>query len=86
MLLNLLCVWSPFHRLQVRGSHCFCCLPPVANVGSVGCVGFLVKVTVACVLVEVGRTTSGVVFWGVCDLIMILCRLSANGGVLFLSC
>ena len=27
----------------------------------------------------VGRTTSGGVFWGVCDLIMILGRLSANG-------
>ena len=27
----------------------------------------------------VGRTTSGGVFWGVCDFIMILGRLSANG-------
>ena len=27
----------------------------------------------------VGRTTSGAVFWGVCDLIMILGSLSANG-------
>ena len=27
----------------------------------------------------VGRTTSGDVFWGVCDLIMILGSLSANG-------
>ena len=27
----------------------------------------------------VGRTTSGVVFWGVCELIMILASLSANG-------
>ena len=27
----------------------------------------------------VGRTTSGGVFWSVCDLIMILGRLSANG-------
>ena len=27
----------------------------------------------------VGRTTSGGVFWGVCDLIMILGILSANG-------
>ena len=26
-----------------------------------------------------GRTTSGGVFWGVCDLIMILGSLSANG-------
>ena len=27
----------------------------------------------------VGRTTSGGVFWGACDLIMILGSLSANG-------
>ena len=27
----------------------------------------------------VGRTTSSGVFWGVCDLIMILASLSANG-------
>ena len=27
----------------------------------------------------VGRTTSGAVFWGVCELIMILGSLSANG-------
>ena len=27
----------------------------------------------------VGRTMSGGVFWGVCELSMILCRLSANG-------
>ena len=42
--------------------------------------------TSACVLVDrldlvylVGRTTSGGVFWGVCDLIMILGSLFANG-------
>ena len=29
----------------------------------------------------VGRSTSGVVFWGVCGLIMILGSLSANGWV-----
>ena len=29
----------------------------------------------------VGRSTSGGVFWGVCDLIMILGSLSANGWV-----
>ena len=27
----------------------------------------------------VGRSTSGGVFWGVCELIMILCSRSANG-------
>ena len=38
--------------------------------------------TGVCVLLDVfslvGRTTSGVVFWGVCDLIIILGSLSAN--------
>ena len=58
----------------------------MGKVGSVGCVGFLVEGTGACVLVgeagsclSSGRTTSGGVFWGVCDLIMILGSLSANG-------
>ena len=86
ILLNLLCLGSPFHRLQVRSSHCFWCLPLVGKVGSVGCVSFLVEGTGACVLVDeagsclfAGRTTSGGVFWDVCDLIMILGSLSANG-------
>ena len=34
----------------------------------------------------VGRTVSGVVLWGVCDLIMILDSFSANGWGEFLSC
>ena len=58
----------------------------MAKVGSVGCVGFLVEGTSACVLMDkagsclsVGRTASAGVFWGVCDLIMILGSLSANG-------
>ena len=72
--------------MQVRSSQCFWCLSPVAKVGSVGCVGFLVEGTGACVLVNeavfvflVGRTAFCGVFWGVCGLIMILCSLSANG-------
>ena len=48
---NLLCLVSPFHRLQVRSSSYFWCLPPVGKVGSVACVGFLVEGTGACVLV-----------------------------------
>ena len=52
ILLNLLCLGSPFCRLQIRSSHCFWCLPPVGKVGSVGCVGFLVEGTGACVLVD----------------------------------
>ena len=41
-------------------SHCFWCLPPVGKVGSVGCVGFLVEGTGACVLVgEAGSCPSG---------------------------
>ena len=60
MLLKLLCLGSPFHRLQVRISHRFWCLPPVTKVGSVGCVGFLVEGTSACVLVdEAGSCLSG---------------------------
>ena len=60
ILLNLLCLVSPFHRLQVRSSRCFWCLPPVCKVGSVGCVGFLVEGTGDCVLVdEAGSCLSG---------------------------
>ena len=58
----------------------------MGKVGSLGCVGFLTEGTGTCVLVDearscllVGRTTSGDVFWGFCDLIMILGSLSANG-------
>ena len=91
--LSLLCLGSPFHRLPVRSSCCFWCLPPVTKVGSVGCVGFLGEGTGTCVLVDEpgsclsgGQDTSGSVFWGACDLIMILGSLSANGGFVFLSC
>ena len=57
----LLCLGSPFHRLKVCSSHCFWCLPPVGKVGSVGCVGFLVEETGACVLLdEAGSCLSGV--------------------------
>ena len=86
ILLNLLCLGSPFLWLQVRSSHFFLCLPPVAEVGSVGCGGFLLEGTSSCVLVDatefvflLGRSTSGGVFCGVCDLIMILGSLAANG-------
>ena len=58
----------------------------MGEVGSLGCVGFLVEGTGACVLVVeaglvflVGSTASSGVFWGVCDLIMILGSLFANG-------
>ena len=57
----------------------------MAKVGPVGCVGFLVEGTSACVLVvEAGSCLSGGqdhVRWcvlGLCDLIMILGSLSAN--------
>ena len=60
ILINLLCLGSPFHRLQVRSSRCFWCLLPVGKGGSVGCVGFLVEGTGACVLVdEAGSCLSG---------------------------
>ena len=55
---------------------------------SLACVDFLVEGSGACVLMDeagscllVGRTTSGGVFWGVCELIIILGSLSANGCV-----
>ena len=58
----------------------------MSKVGSVGCVGFLVEGTGACVLVNEsesclsgGRTESGGVFWHVSELILILGSLSANG-------
>ena len=60
IFLNFLCLGSPFHRLQVRSSRCFRCLPPVGKVGSVGCVDFLVEGTGVCVLVdEAGSCLSG---------------------------
>ena len=60
ILLNLLCFGSPFRRLQVRSSHCFWCLPPVGKVVSVGCAGFLIEGTGACVLVDgAGSCLSG---------------------------
>ena len=59
---------------------------PVAKVCSVGSVGFLLEGTGACVLVDEagsclsgGLTMSGGMFWGVCELIMILGSLSDNG-------
>ena len=50
ILFNLLCLGSPFRSLKVRSSHYFWCLPPVGEVRSVACVGFLVEGTGACVL------------------------------------
>ena len=59
-LLNLLCLGSPLCGLQVHSFCCFWCLSPVAKVGSVGCVGFLVEGSSACVLVnESGSCLSG---------------------------
>ena len=61
IFLNLLCLASPFHRLLLRSSCCFSCLPPEGKFGSVGFVGFLVEGTSACVLVdEAGPCFSGV--------------------------
>ena len=72
--------------MQVHSSCCIWCLPPLGKVGSVGCVGFLVEWTGACVLVDMagsclsGRQNRvGGVFWGVCELSMVLGSLSANG-------
>ena len=61
--------------------------------GSLGCIGFLVEETGACVwwvrldlVFLVGRTASCGVFWGVCELSMILGSLLLIGGIVFLSC
>ena len=60
ILLNLLCLGSPFCRLQVHSSRCFLCLPPVDKVGSVSCLGFVGEGTDDCVLVdEAGSCLSG---------------------------
>ena len=60
IFLNLLFLVPPFRRLQVCSFRCFWCLPPVAKIGSVGCVGFLVEGTSACVLLdEAGSCLSG---------------------------
>ena len=49
-----------FSQATVRSSRCFWCLPRMAKVGSVGCVGFLVEGTSACVLLdEAGSCLSG---------------------------
>ena len=60
----------------------------MGKVGSVGCVGFLLEGLVSVfwwmwldLVFLVVRTESGFVFWGVCELIMILGSLSANGCV-----
>ena len=60
ILLNLLCLCSPFCRLPVHSSCFFWCLTPVGQVGSVGCVGFLLEGTGACVLMDdAGSCLSG---------------------------
>ena len=65
----------------------------MGKVGSVSCVGFFMEGTgpVFCwmrldLVFPVRRTASCGVFCGVCELIMILGRLSANAWVVFLSC
>ena len=74
--------------LQTAGSlfPLFLASTPVAKLGSVGCVDFLMEGVVPVfwwmrldLVFLLGRTASGGVFWGVCDLIMILGSLSANG-------
>ena len=57
---SLVCLGSPFLRLHVHSSRVFWCLPSMGEVDSVGCVGFLVEGTGACVLMyEAGSCISG---------------------------
>ena len=60
ILHNVLCLGSLFCWLQIRRSRCFSCLIPVAKVVSMGCLGFLVKGTDTCFLLdEAGIFLSG---------------------------
>ena len=80
---------SPFCRLQVHSPSYFWCLPPVGEVDSVACVAFLMGGGLVPVfwwvgldfVPLVGRTASGGVFWGVCELSLSLGSLSVNGWV-----
>ena len=68
ILLNLLCLGSPFRRLQVCNSCCFWCLPPVGKVSSGACVGFLVEGTGPSVVGGAGSCLygrQGCVWWHV---------------------
>ena len=65
----------------------------MGKVGSLGCAGFLVEGTCACVLVDEagsclsgGQDHSSGVFWGFCDLILILGSSLLMGEVVFLPC
>ena len=63
---KLLCLRSPFPRLQVWISSCFWFLPPVGNVSPVFNVGFVLGVNCACILVEGGvfPPLMGMAVWG----------------------
>ena len=52
ILSNLLCLGSPFHRLQGHSSSYFWCLPPVSEFDPVACLGFLVWETAVYVLLH----------------------------------
>ena len=88
ILSNLLCLKSPFYRLQGCSSSCFCCLPPVGEVGPGSCVGFLVRGTSACFLVggagSFPSNWQGFIRWCVLGCLwayMTLGSLSADGWV-----
>ena len=77
ILSNLLCLRSPFCKLQGHSSSCFWCLPPVGKFGPVAYAGFLVGGTHTYVLVggagslpSDGQAMSGGVFWCVCGLLV----------------
>ena len=84
ILFKLLCLCS-FCRLQGYIPLAFVVCPLVGEDGPGASLGFLVGVAGACTLVGgalfplMDKTMSGDVFWGVCELILTLGSLSADG-------
>ena len=77
ILSNLLCLWSPFHRLQEHSFSCFWCLSP----GGLGWPRSLCRLPACppvCLVPLVGRSVSRDMFWAGCELSTILGSLSAD--------
>ena len=87
ILSDLLCLWSPFCRLQGHSSSCFQCICPLIGEGVTGaCVGFFLGGSGVCAVVGgaescalMGWTMSDGVLGVVCELSMTLGSLSVDG-------